>query len=83
MPVTREEVRVEREPITNGEAGDIGDDEVEMTTYAERPVVSTEKVAKEKVRLVKDTIADDETVSGEVRKEQVDVDMDNEVRSRR
>ena len=83
MPVTREEVRVEREPITNGEAGDIGDDEAEVTTYAERPVVTTEKVAKEKVRLVKDTVADDETVSGEVRKERVDVDVDNEVHSRR
>jgi len=83
VPVTREEVRVEREPITNGEAGDIGDDEAEVTTYAERPVVTTEKVAKEKVRLVKDTVADDETVSGEVRKERVDVDVDDGVRSRR
>ena len=78
VPVTREEVRVEREPITNGEADDIGDDEAEVTTYAERPVVSTEKVAKEKVRLVKETVADEETVSGDVRKEQVDVDMDDD-----
>jgi stress response protein YsnF len=46
VPVTRGEVRVEREPITNGEADDIGDHEAEVTTYAERPVVSTEKVAK-------------------------------------
>jgi uncharacterized protein (TIGR02271 family) len=83
VPVTREEVRVEREPITNGEAGDIGDDEAQLTTYAERPVVTTERVAKEKVRLVKDTVEDDETVSGEVRKEQVDVDVDDELRSRR
>ncbi len=83
VPVTREEVRVEREPITNGEADDIGDDEVEVTTYAERPVVSTEKVAKEKVRLVKDTVADDETVSGDVRKEQVDVDVDDDAIQRR
>ena len=78
VPVTREEVRVEREPITNGEADDIGDAEAEVTTYAERPVVSTEKVAKEKVRLVKETVADDETVSGDVRKEQVDVEVDDE-----
>jgi uncharacterized protein (TIGR02271 family) len=78
VPVTREEVRVEREPITNGEADDIGDDEAELTTYAERPVVSTEKVAKEKVRLVKETVTDDETVSGDVRKEQVDVDIDDD-----
>jgi len=83
VPVTREEVRVEREPITNGEAGEIGDDEAVVTTYAERPVVTTERVAKEKVRLVKDTVEDDETVSGEVRKEQVDVDVDDDVRSRR
>ena len=83
VPVTREEVRVEREPITNGEADDIGDDEAEVTTYAERPVVSTEKVAKEKVRLVKETVADEETVSGDVRKEQVDVDMDDDALQRR
>ena len=78
VPVTREEVRVEREPITNGEADDIGDDAAEVTTYAERPVVSTEKVAKEKVRLVKEAVTDDETVSGDVRKERVEVEGDVE-----
>jgi len=83
VPVTREEVRVEREPITDGDADDIGDAEAEVTTYAERPVVSTEKVAKEKVRLVKDTVTDDESVSGDVRKERVDVDIDDDVTSRR
>ena len=76
VPLTREEVRVEREPVTNGEADDIGDDKAEVTTYAERPVVSTEKVAKEKVRLVKEAVTDDETVSGEVRKEQIEVEGD-------
>jgi uncharacterized protein (TIGR02271 family) len=80
VPVTREEVRVEREPITNAEAAEIGDDEAEVTTYAERPVVSTEKVAKEKVRLVKETVAYEETVSGDVRKEQVDVDVDDDAK---
>jgi uncharacterized protein (TIGR02271 family) len=78
VPVTREEVRVEREPITNGEADDIGDDEAEITTYAERPVVSTEKVAKERVRLEKDVVEDTETVSGEVRKERIEVEGDVE-----
>ena len=81
LPVTREEVRVEREPITNGEADDIGGDEADVTIYAERPVVSTETVAKEKVRLVKDTVVDDETVSGDVRKEQVEVDVETTRRS--
>ena len=82
VPVTREEVRVERQPI-NGDADDIGDDEAEVTTYAERPVVRTEKVATEKLRLVKETVTDDETVSGEVRKEQVDVDVDDDALQRR
>lgn len=82
VPVTHEEVRVEREPITNGECDDIGDDEAEVTTYAERPVVSTETVAKEKVRLVKETVADEETVSGDVRKEQVDVNVDDDAPQR-
>jgi uncharacterized protein (TIGR02271 family) len=91
VPVTREEVRVEREPVSGREVagdlgediGDIGDAEAEVTTYAERPVVSTERVAKEKVRLVKDTVSEDETVSGEVRKERVDVDVDDDVPTRR
>jgi hypothetical protein len=37
-------------------------------------------VANEKVRLVKETVTGDETVSGEVRKEQVDVDVDDAIR---
>ncbi len=79
VPVTREEVRVEREPITNGEADDIGDDEAEITTYAERPVVSKEKVAKEKRAFGEGhRRRTTETVSGEVRKEQIEVEGDLE-----
>jgi uncharacterized protein (TIGR02271 family) len=80
VPVTREEVRVEREPITDANVGDamsgpeITDSEHEVVTHEERPVVSTETVPKERVRLEKDTVTDQETVSGDVRKERINVE---------
>jgi uncharacterized protein (TIGR02271 family) len=80
VPVSREEVRVEREPVTeaNRDAAysgpAISEDEHEVTLHAERPVVETEAVPVERVRLGKETITDTETVSGQVRKEQVEVD---------
>ena len=82
VPVQREEVRVEREPITeaNRDAAmrgpDVSEAEHEVTTYEERPVVTTETVPKERVRLEKETVTDTETVGGEVRKEKVDVEGD-------
>ena len=80
VPVSHEEVRVEREPITDANAGDaydgaeISEAEHEVILRAERPVVNTETVAVERVRLGKETVRDTETVSGEVRKEQIDFD---------
>ena len=84
VPVQREEVRVEREPITEANRGaamrgpDISEGEHEVTTYEERPVVGKETVPKERVRLEKETVTDTETVGGEVRKEKVDVEGDVE-----
>jgi uncharacterized protein (TIGR02271 family) len=80
VPVTHEEVRLEREPITdaNRDAAmsgeDLTDAEHEVTLHAEQPVVSKETVPVEQVRLTKDTVADEKTVSGTVRKEQVEVE---------
>ena len=82
MPVTREEVRLEREPITDANVGDaldgpaISEEEHEVTLHAERPVVTTEAMPVERVRLGKETVTDQETVSGEVRKEQIEMDTD-------
>jgi hypothetical protein len=42
--------------------------------HAERPVVDTEAVAVERVRLGNETVTDQETVGGEVRKEEVELD---------
>jgi uncharacterized protein (TIGR02271 family) len=80
VPVTREEVRLEREPITdaNRDAAysgpEITEAEHEVTLHAERPVVQTETVPVERVRLAKETVRDEEQVSAEVRKEQIEFD---------
>jgi uncharacterized protein (TIGR02271 family) len=82
VPVSREEVRLEREPVTDAnrdrafDGPDISEEEHEVTLHAERPVVDTEAVPVERVRLAKETVTDEETVGGEVRKEQIELDDD-------
>jgi uncharacterized protein (TIGR02271 family) len=81
VPVEREEVRLEREPITDANIGDatsgptITESEHEVTLHAERPVVETEAVPVERVRLNKETVTEEQTVGAEVRKEQIDTDL--------
>ncbi len=80
VPVSREEVRIEREPITDanrGQAmagGDITEEEHEVTLYEERPTVDKEVVPVERVRLDTETVTGEEQVTEQVRKEQVEVD---------
>jgi len=80
VPVSREEVRIEREPITDANVGNaydgpaISEEEHEVTLHAERPVVEKEAVPVERVRLSKETVTDQETVSADVRKEQIETD---------
>ena len=82
VPVRHEEVRLERVPVTDRDVdqtvagSDIGDAEQEIVLHAERPVVATETVPVERVRLHKETVSDQETVAGEVRKEQIELDDD-------
>jgi len=82
VPVSHEEVRVEREPITEenvGAASDgpaISEEEHEVTLHAERPVVQKEAVPVERVRMDTDTVTEDQTVSEQVRKEQIDTDVE-------
>ena len=82
VPLQREEVRVEREPITDANLGDatsgpaISEEEHELTLHEETPVVEKRVVPRERVRLDKDTVTDERQVSEEVRKEQIDVDGD-------
>ena len=78
VPVSREEVRVEREPITEQNAPAahdgpaISEEEHEVVLHEERPVVGKETVAKERVRMDTETQRSEEQVSDEVRKEQIE-----------
>jgi uncharacterized protein (TIGR02271 family) len=80
VPVRREEVRVEREPITDANVGDamdgpaISEEEHEVVLHEEEAVAEKRAVPKERIRLEKDVETTDETVSDTVRSERVDVD---------
>jgi uncharacterized protein (TIGR02271 family) len=82
VPVQREEVRVEREPITEGNIDNaldgpaISEEEHEVVLHEEEPVVEKRAVPKERVRLDKDTVSEERTVSDEVRKERIETDGD-------
>jgi len=79
VPVTKEKVRLETEPITDGnidkamDGPAISEEEHEVTLTEERPVVSKETVPVERVRLAKETETEQRTVEDEVRKEEVDL----------
>jgi len=80
VPVQREEVRIEREPVTEGDQaslgeGELGEDEQEITLSEDRVVVDKETVPVEKVRLDTETVTEDRQVTEEVRKEQIDTDL--------
>jgi len=82
VPVSREEVRIEREPITDGNAGAaldgpaISEEEHEVVLHAERPVVDKEAVPVERVRLDTQTVTEQQQVTDTVRKEQIEADGD-------
>jgi uncharacterized protein (TIGR02271 family) len=80
VPVQREEVRVEREPITDAnlekatERPAISEEEHEVVLHEEEVVAEKRAVPKERVRLDKEAVTDERQVSEEVRKERIDVD---------
>jgi uncharacterized protein (TIGR02271 family) len=84
VPVQREEVRVEREPITDANLDAatsgpaISEEEHEVTLREEEPVVDKRAVPKERVRLDTETVTDERQVAEEVRKEQVEVEGDQD-----
>lgn len=88
VPVSREEVRLEREPITDANrdealsGGDITEEEHEVVLTEERPVVQKETVPVERVRVGKDTVTEQHEVDETVRKEEIELDdSDGTVRS--
>jgi uncharacterized protein (TIGR02271 family) len=84
VPVSREEVRVEREPITDANLDAatsgpaISEEEHEVTLREEEVVVDKRAVPKERVRLDTETVTDERQVAEEVRKEQIQVEGDQD-----
>jgi uncharacterized protein (TIGR02271 family) len=80
VPVTKERVTLEREPITDGNVGQaldgpaISEEEHEVVLTEERPVVAKEAVPVERVRLGKEAVTEEVSVTEEVRKENVELD---------
>ncbi len=80
LPVTTERPTISREPITDTnrakamDGPEITEAVHEVTLHTERPVVTKETVPVERVRLAKDIVTEEQTVTEEVRKEQIEVD---------
>jgi len=96
VPVRKEKVQVVREPITDANMDqamsgpDLSEEEHEMVLTEEEVVVQKKVVPKERVRLDKDVVMEDQQVSEEVRKERIETegdvrtaDRDTESRNRR
>ena len=90
VPVTKEKVTLEREPITDSNVGAamsgpaISEEEHEVVLHEEKPVVQKEAVPVERVRLGKDTVTEQQQVTEEVRKERIEADgVDERPRGRR
>jgi uncharacterized protein (TIGR02271 family) len=80
VPVKREEVRLEREPITDANVGDamsgpdLSEEEHEVVLHEEEVVAEKRVVPKERVRLDKDVEVEERTVSEDVSREEIEVD---------
>ena len=80
VPVAREEVRIEREPITrdNIDAAlsgpEISEAEHEVVLTEEQVVVEKHVVPKERVRLAKEEVVEEREIAEHVRREQIEVE---------
>ncbi len=80
VPVQREEVRIEREPITDANLGNamdgpaLSEEEHEVVLHEERPVVEKEVVPQERVRLDKEVTTEQHRVTEQVQKEQIEIE---------
>ncbi len=94
VPIRREGIRLEREPIPEGSRPAVADPDVfgpaevfggkdggvifEVTLHQERPLVTTEIVPVERVRLTKVVETEDQVITGEVRKERLETELPGE-----
>jgi uncharacterized protein (TIGR02271 family) len=86
VPVRRERVRLEREPISDANLDaatsgpDISKAEHEVVLHEEEPVVEKRVVPRERVRLGKESVTGQEQVAENIRKEQIEVDDEDTTR---
>ena len=77
VPVSHEEVRLEREPITDiapAAPAEIGEEDQEVVLTEERPVVQKETVPVERVSLGTETVTENQAVTEQVQKEEIAYD---------
>ena len=79
VPVRHEEVRLEREPITEatraGMNPEISEDDQYITLHEEEAIIDTRVVPKERVRMRVEEHTEQKTVHGRLRKERIESDM--------
>lgn len=82
VPVSHEEVTIEREPITDANRGaaldgpGISEEEHEVVLHADEVVADKDVVAKERVALGKETVTENQEVSEQLRKERIELEGD-------
>jgi len=76
VPVQREELVVERRPVTDGRAatGRIGEEEIRVPLSEERATLDKSTVVREEVNVSKKPVEEVRDLSGEVRREELVVD---------
>jgi uncharacterized protein (TIGR02271 family) len=83
VPVTREEVRVERRPLSAGDVdatnATIGEDEIRVPLMAEEVVVDKRVVPTEEIVIRKEAVTEERNVEADVRRERLVVDKDSDV----
>jgi uncharacterized protein (TIGR02271 family) len=89
VPVQREEVHVEREPITEGNVDAatsgpaLSEDEHEVVLHEEEVDVQKRAVPKERIRMDKDVHTEDREISEDVAREEIDLVEDDDDARRR
>ena len=82
VPVSHEEVRIEREPISDANLDQaldgpaISEEEHEVVLHEEQAVASKQAVPKERVRMDTEVVTEEQTVSEDLRKERIEVEGD-------
>lgn len=89
VPVEKEVARIEREPVTDAnrdaayEGPALSEEEAEITLSEEEVQVSKTAVPKERISLEKDVVTEQQTVSEDVSREEVEVEGDVDDQTRR